>query len=216
MPGLRIPAGVSVTGLNASSRSAGALRLAIILWTTFTSATVLAQSNPVTVVDVAVERFSAAAQAHRERAGSGETRGIVAAFVNDYADFDRASVAILGKYSDSASPEQRQRLARALERRVITLLSEFILDLRFENIALEPFDDRLDRPPVTVKVRVPFDDGYIIDLHLVMHDGRGSWRIIDVVTEGVSYVRTYRTEFGYEVLKYGLDTAIERFEPDRS
>lgn len=205
-----------MTGLSASKRMVRVVRFAFALWAASMSVAASAQDSPVEVVDIAVERFSAAADAHRHHAATGKTSGIVAAFVKDYADFDRASLAILGKYSESASPEQRRRLAEALERRVISLLSEFILDLRFERVALEPFDDRLDRPPVTVKVRVPFDDGYVINLHLVMHDGRGNWRIVDVVTEGVSYVRTYRTEFGYAVLKYGLDTAIERFEPDRS
>jgi ABC-type transporter MlaC component len=36
------------------------------------------------------------------------------------------------------------------------------------------------------------------------------WKVVDVIAEGVSYVRTYRTDFGAEIRERGLDALIER------
>ena len=45
-----------------------------------------------------------------------------------------------------------------------------------------------------------------------MQHGAAGWRILDVIAEGVSYVRTYRTDFGAEIRATSLDSLIDRLE----
>jgi phospholipid transport system substrate-binding protein len=55
-------------------------------------------------------------------------------------------------------------------------------------------------------------DGSQYHVDYYMRRGRAGWKILDVIAEGVSYVRTYRTDFGAEIRANGLDKLIERLE----
>jgi len=61
-------------------------------------------------------------------------------------------------------------------------------------------------------------DGSQYHVDYYMRPTRAGWKIVDVIAEGVSYVRTYRTDFGAEVRSQGLDALIARlafrFVPD--
>jgi phospholipid transport system substrate-binding protein len=40
----------------------------------------------------------------------------------------------------------------------------------------------------------------------------GVWKAWDVVIEGISYVKSFRTDFGAEIQQKGLDEVINRME----
>jgi phospholipid transport system substrate-binding protein len=40
----------------------------------------------------------------------------------------------------------------------------------------------------------------------------GVWKAWDVVIEGISYVKSFRTDFGAEIQQKGLDEVINRLE----
>jgi phospholipid transport system substrate-binding protein len=40
------------------------------------------------------------------------------------------------------------------------------------------------------------------------------WKAWDVVIEGISYVKSFRTDFGAEIQQKGLDEVIDRLESE--
>ncbi|NBX44699.1 MAG: ABC transporter substrate-binding protein [Gammaproteobacteria bacterium] len=46
-------------------------------------------------------------------------------------------------------------------------------------------------------------------------DERG-WKVWDVVIEGISYVKSFREDFGSEIDQKGLDAVIDRLEAQNS
>ena len=46
----------------------------------------------------------------------------------------------------------------------------------------------------------------------VLRKGEQGWKAWDVVIEGVSYVKSFREDFGTEIDQKGLDAVIERLE----
>ena len=199
--------------LFANDRCIAAACLAAVLWAGYHSEPARGEDSPVATVNAAIGSFSAAVAGYRED-GSGENlAGVIVRYIDEYADIDGASRIILGQHVQAASEGQRAAFSQALEQRVVELLREAVPDMQFDDITIEPFDGRLDELPVVVKVRIPLESGDMAVLSLRMHDRRGNWRIIDVAAEGVSYLRTFRTEFSNEVRRYGLDRAIERFAP---
>jgi phospholipid transport system substrate-binding protein len=42
----------------------------------------------------------------------------------------------------------------------------------------------------------------------------GVWKAWDVVIEGISYVKSFKTDFGSEIQQKGLDEVINRLEAD--
>jgi phospholipid transport system substrate-binding protein len=45
-----------------------------------------------------------------------------------------------------------------------------------------------------------------------MRKVNGQWKAWDVVIEGISYVKSYREDYGAEVAQKGLDSVIARLE----
>jgi phospholipid transport system substrate-binding protein len=43
-------------------------------------------------------------------------------------------------------------------------------------------------------------------------DQAGTWKVWDVVIEGISYVKSFREDFGLEIDQKGLDTLLSRLE----
>jgi ABC-type transporter MlaC component len=40
----------------------------------------------------------------------------------------------------------------------------------------------------------------------------GDWRVVDIVAEGVSYVKTYRSQFRVDIAADGLESALQWLE----
>lgn len=139
------------------------------------------------------------------------THAIVGDFLASYADIRLACGLILDAQWKTATAEQRNRFELAFTQHVMNLLDGLVLDLDFENIAVNRFEGNVDELPVTVRATFRTLDGDLLRFDFRMHDRHGDWRIFDVIAEGVSYVKLYRSEFRQEIIRYGLDETITRF-----
>jgi phospholipid transport system substrate-binding protein len=54
----------------------------------------------------------------------------------------------------------------------------------------------------------------VVPVDYVLHQTDDGWKAFDVVIEGISYVRNYRTDLGAEISQKGLDQVIARLERD--
>jgi ABC-type transporter MlaC component len=59
---------------------------------------------------------------------------------------------------------------------------------------------------------VTLNDGTEVDVEFLMIGRDGDWQVVDVVAEGVSYVRTYRSQFRVDIATEGLASVIEWLE----
>ena len=51
------------------------------------------------------------------------------------------------------------------------------------------------------------------DLHMgIGKDASGAWKVWDVVIEGISYVKSFREDFGLEIERKGLEGLLQRLE----
>jgi ABC-type transporter MlaC component len=55
-------------------------------------------------------------------------------------------------------------------------------------------------------------DGKSFEVDFYLRRDHRGWRIVDVIAEGISYLRTYRSDFGAEVRSEGLEALILRLE----
>jgi ABC-type transporter MlaC component len=65
-----------------------------------------------------------------------------------------------------------------------------------------------DESPARVKTILKLNDGTEVGVDFVMVERGDSWRVVDIVAEGVSYVRTYRSQFRVDIAGDGLDSVI--------
>ena len=72
--------------------------------------------------------------------------------------------------------------------------------------------DYKDQRRVTIRTKLNLSSGQPIPINYVMQRSGESWKIIDVVIEGISLVISNRTQFGTSISRDGLDTVIAKLE----
>ena len=127
-------------------------------------------------------------------------------------DMRRGSRAILAEHWDSASPADRDRFVTAFYEYLVATYSDLLLHFKPETLRVLPFDGDPEHSPARVHTVITLNDGTEVDVDFVMIRSEGEWRVIDIEAEGVSYVRTYRSQFRVDIAAEGLGSVIEWLE----
>lgn len=60
----------------------------------------------------------------------------------------------------------------------------------------------------SIRANITLDSGQAVEVQYRLYNGDGTWRIYDIVIEGVSLAITYRANFGEQIKRDGLDSRI--------
>jgi len=74
-------------------------------------------------------------------------------------------------------------------------------------MASAPTDER-----ATVRTEIKRSNGTKVGVNYSLRKVGGEWKAWDVVIDGISYVKSYREDYGSEVQQKGLDAVIARLE----
>jgi phospholipid transport system substrate-binding protein len=124
----------------------------------------------------------------------------------------RGSRAILAEHWDSASPADRDRFVTAFYEYLVATYGDLLLHFKPETLRVLPFDGDPAHSPARVHTIITLNDGTEVDVDFVMIGGDRDWRVVDIEAEGVSYVRTYRSQFRVDIAADGLGSVIEWLE----
>ena len=128
--------------------------------------------------------------------------------------FDRryAAQLVLGRNWRSASEEQRDAFINAFYESLLQQYAEGVLEFNQDRIELLPFRGDVSKPRVVVKSLVTLDDGTEVPVDYGLVKREAGWMVFDVIIEGISYVRNFRTEVNAEIQSSSLDGVIARLE----
>jgi phospholipid transport system substrate-binding protein len=134
-------------------------------------------------------------------------------------EVDYASRLVLGNHWRSATPEQQRRFQAAFVRFLTRTYGKAIVSFKREQLVFLPLRGPVDPKRTTVQTEVKRASGAPIPVDYVLRQTPAGWKAFDVVIEGISYVRNYRTSFGEEIEREGrgdpvkgLDALIKRLE----
>ena len=127
-------------------------------------------------------------------------------------DMRRGSRAILAEHWDSASQADRDRFVTAFYDYLVATYGDLLLHFKPETLRVLPFDGDAAHSPARVHTIITLDDGTEVDVDFVMIGADRDWRVVDIEAEGVSYVRTYRSQFRVDIAADGLGSVIEWLE----
>lgn len=138
-------------------------------------------------------------------------------FIAPHIDFPRIARLVIGKYWRSASDSQRQRLTTGIRelliRSYVTAMTSYIDDLVADNNLIEFLPSRYQPGDRKASVRANMALGgrqpALVDYQLYYRD---KWKIYDIRIEGISLAITYRTSFGEQIKRDGLDYLIVQLE----
>jgi len=128
-------------------------------------------------------------------------------------DFPRIARLVIGKYWRDATDTQREEVTGEIRdllvRSYVTAMSSYIDDLVSENNMIDfqpshyqPGDRKASvRANIALGGRAPAEVQY----QLYFMD---QWKIYDILIEGISLALTYRTTFGEQIRRDGLDNLI--------
>jgi phospholipid transport system substrate-binding protein len=127
-------------------------------------------------------------------------------------DTEYAAQLVLAQHWRTASPEQRRRFVDALYHALLRTYSDALADFTADRLKLLPFRGDPAAAQATVHTEVTRASGTLVPVDYRLRKTADGWKAFDVVIEGISYVRNYRTDFGAEISQKGLDELITRLE----
>ncbi len=127
-------------------------------------------------------------------------------------DTDFAAQKVLAQYWRTATPEQQKRFVSALYKALLHTYGGALADFTADRLKLLPFRPDPDPANATIRTQVTRSNGGVVPVDYRLHKTDKGWKAWDVIIEGISYVRNYRTDLGAEAGKNGLEAVITRLE----
>jgi len=193
------------------------LMLATAAWATLAGAQApapAAAQGPSEIVETAAQAMLKDLDANRDayRKDPSKVDALVEKNLLPHFDTQYAAQLVLGKHWRDANPEQRKRFIDAFYHSLLRNYGNALVDFTGDRLKVFPLkaDSNADR--ATVRTEVKRSDGTRVPVSYSLHKTPDGWKAWDVVIEGISYVKSFREDFGAEIDAKGLDVVIDRIE----
>jgi phospholipid transport system substrate-binding protein len=173
------------------------------------------QQMPAQVVQTIADQLATAIEGHRDELKKNQEKliNIIDEVFLPHFDLDYASILVLGQHAREATPEQRQRFAKAFYNSITHRYAEGLLNYTRGRVKVLPFNGDLNDKRTVVRTQVVLDDGKLVSIDYAFRKSRsGDWKAYDVIIEGISYVTNYRNQVDAEIRKVGIDKLITNLE----
>jgi phospholipid transport system substrate-binding protein len=127
-------------------------------------------------------------------------------------DTEYAARRVLAKHWREASAEQRKQFIDAFYQSLVNNYGEAILDFTADRLNILPYKGDPNDTNATVRSEVRRNNGTTVPVNYTLHKTDAGWKAWDVVIEGVSYVKSFQTDFSTEIDQKGLDAVIKRLQ----
>ncbi len=194
----------------------------LLLVTLLGSTSVLAQSKasvvnasePNALIETAAnamvgELESRRAELRKDPAKLGE---LVDRILLPHFDVNHAARLVLGKHWRTATPEQRQQFIDAFYGSLMSNYGDALLEFTGDRIKVLPTPVPADAVSASVRTEVRRSNGTRVPVNYSLRKTEAGWKVWDVVIEGISYVKSFREDFGAEIDQKGLDAVIQRLQ----
>jgi phospholipid transport system substrate-binding protein len=125
-----------------------------------------------------------------------------------YVDIEWVGQFVLGRHWRTANPDQKQRFIAAYRSFMAEGYTSRLREYSGDDYTVSaPRNAGNGRYALTMKVKRPQGEPVIIDYKI--RDSASSYKIYDLVVEGISLITTQRSEFDSVVGQHGIDFLIE-------
>jgi len=146
------------------------------------------------------------------RANPDKVHTLVDQVLLPHFDTDYAARLVLGRHWTTASEDQRQRFIKAFYKSLLSNYGDALVDYTADKLKVFPYTGDASAPNATVRTQVRKSDGSQVAVNYSLRRTDQGWKAWDVVIEGISYVKSFRDDFGTEIDQKGLDEVIGRLE----
>ena len=173
-----------------------------------------AGQGPQELVEGSARRMLTELDANRPayRKDPAKLDNLVATVLLPYFDTEYAARLVLGQHWRDASAEQRKRFVDAFYHSLLRNYGSALVDFTADRMTVLPFRGDPNGTSATVRTEVKRENGTKVPVNYTLHRTDSGWKAWDVTIEGISYVKSFRTDLGTEVQQKGLDAVIARLE----
>jgi phospholipid transport system substrate-binding protein len=170
--------------------------------------------GPQELVEASAKRMLGELDANRAmyRSDPEKLNALVANVLLPNFDVDYAARLVLGQPWRTATADQRQRFVKAFYHSLLQNYGNALLNFTAGNFTVLPYRGDPNDTQATVRTEVKKDDGSKVPVQFTLHKTDQGWKAWDVVIDGISYVKSFKTDFASEVQQKGLDELIARLE----
>lgn len=128
--------------------------------------------------------------------------------------WDRSATgqAVMGRYWREATPEQREAFIDGLYRKLLESYGEGILEYESDQLNITGTRGDPERGLAVVDSEVRMRDGTVVPVSYRLRFHDGSWKVFDVIVEGISYLTTYRNQYASEFRNKGVQQVIDELQ----
>ncbi len=119
----------------------------------------------------------------------------------------------LGKNWRSATEVQKKRFQAAFKNALIRTYADALL-ANYDTVEAmyEPLRMAPDATDVTVRASLMRKQGRPVSMAFAMREIDNDWKVYDVIIESLSLITNFRSQFGSEIKKNGLEALIAKME----
>ncbi len=171
-------------------------------------------SGPTQLIETSANAMIAEIEARRAefRADPNKLHKLVEDVLLPNFDVDRAARLVLGRHWRDATAAQRQRFIDAFYGSLMSNYGDALVEFTGDRIRVLPSKVEAEATSATVRTEVRRSNGEKVPVNYSLRRDERGWKVWDVVIEGISYVKSFREDFGSEIDQKGLDAVIERLE----
>jgi phospholipid transport system substrate-binding protein len=174
--------------------------------------------GPAQLVDASAKRMLAELDANRSLYANDPAKldALVANVLLPNFDDEYAARLVLGQTWRTATPDQRKRFVDAFYHSLLRNYGNALLNFTGGNFKILPYNGDPGDTTATVRTEVKKSTGETVPVNFTLHKTAAGWKAWDVVIEGISYVKSFKTDFGAEIQQKGLDEVISRLEKEET
>ena len=171
-------------------------------------------SDPTQLIETSANIMVGELEARRAefRKDPAKLRALVERVLLPNFDVDYAARLVLGKHWRTATPEQRKRFVDAFYGSLMANYGDAMVEFTGDRIRVLPSTVPADATSAVVRTEVKRGNGSKVPVNYSLRKTEAGWKAWDVVIEGISYVKSFREDFGSEIDQKGLDAVIQRLE----
>ena len=129
-------------------------------------------------------------------------------------DSEYSARLVLGQSWRTATPDQQKRFVDAFYHSLLHNYGAALLNFTADRFVILPYKGEPGDTSATVRTEVKKSSGEKVPVNFSLRRTDAGWKAWDVVIEGISYVKSFRTDFASEIQQKGLDEVINRLETD--
>jgi phospholipid transport system substrate-binding protein len=170
--------------------------------------------DPGKLIQTAAEGMLKDLEANRDsyRKDPAKLNALIEKYLLPNFDSQYSARLVLGKHWRDASEDQRKRFVDAFYHSLVKNYGTALVEFTSDRMKILPAQVDAKGESATVRTEIKRSNGTRIPVNYTLRKTPDGWKAWDVVIEGISYVKSFREDFGAEIDQKGLDAVIQRIE----